>query len=162
MSKTLVIGFGNLYRRDDGVGHVIVNALRAQLGRQPLGEDEDGLDDLGHGLDSVVLHQLVPELAEVVSGYDLVIFVDAHVGAIPEEVREEHLVACYKSATVFHQLHPCTVLAMAGDLYGCPVRGVLISIKGHDFDFGDQLSPQTAALVPQAVDRVLALAAAGE
>ena len=162
MSKTLVIGFGNLYRRDDGVGFVTVNGLRAQLSRQPLGEEEDGLDELGHDLDTVVLHQLVPEFAEVVAGCDLVVFVDAHMGAIREEVREEQLVACYKPATVSHQLHPCTVLAMAGDLFGCCVHGVLLSVKGHDFDFGDQLSPQTAALVLEAVDRVLALAAEAE
>lgn len=160
--KTLVVGFGNAYRRDDGVGFVVVNTLRARLGRPPLDADDDGYGDQGHETDTLVLHQLVPEMAEHVSAYDLVVFVDAHVGSIPDPVREEQLEVCYRSATVSHQLHPCTVLAMAQEFYGrCP-RGVLLSILGRDFEFGEGLSEQTAELVPQVLDRVLALAAGGE
>lgn len=158
MHKTLVIGFGNTYRRDDGVAYVVLNGIRARLGLPPLDEEDDGLDDLGHPVDTILLHQLVPELADTVAAYDLLIFVDAHVGAIPELVREEELTACYKSATVSHQVHPCSLLAMADDLHGRQPRGVLLSVRGYDFDFGQGLSDQTEALVPQVVDRTLALA----
>jgi hypothetical protein len=51
---------------------------------------------------------------------------------------------------------------MARDLYGNEPRGMLLSIRGHDFDFGEELSPQTAALVGEAVDRILASMADGE
>ena len=37
-------------------------------------------------------------------------------------------------------------------------RGVLLSVRGYDFDFGEELSEGTAALIPGAVDRILALA----
>ena len=77
MKKTLVIGFGNVYRQDDGVGFVVVNALREKLGRSPLGVEDDGFDDLGHEIDTLLLHQLVPDLADVIAGYDLVVFLDA-------------------------------------------------------------------------------------
>jgi hydrogenase maturation protease len=157
VKRTLVIGFGNVYRRDDGVGFAVLNGVRKQLGKLPLDIDEDGFDDLGHELDTLLLHQLVPELADCIAPYDLVIFVDAHVGTIPELIREEELEACLKSATVSHQLHPCTLLAMAQELYGRRPRGVLLSIRGYDFEFGEGLSRPTAALVPQAVERVLAL-----
>jgi len=156
LTQTLVIGFGNVYRRDDGVGFAVLNALRERMGRPPLGTDECGYDDLGHELDTLFVHQLVPELAETVAKYDRVIFVDAHVGAIPDPIREEEVVARYESATVSHQLHPCSVLALAWDLYGGRLRGVLLSVRGYDFDFGDELSPQTAALVSECVDRILA------
>jgi hydrogenase maturation protease len=162
VKKTLVIGFGNVYRRDDGVGFVVVNALREKLGRPLLDVEDDGYDDLGHEVDTLLLHQLVPDLAETVAAYDLVIFVDAHVGTIPDPIREEELAACYRPAIVTHQLHPCTLLALAQELYGGQPRGVLLSIQGHDFDFGEELSAQTAALVPAAVDRVLTLAMHGK
>lgn len=158
MAKTLVIGFGNLYRRDDGVGFAVVNALRERVGRPPLGEEDDGFDDLGHAVDTILLHQLVPDLAEMVADYALVVFVDAHVESIGEPLHEEELAPSPKEALVPHQMHPCTVLALAHDLYGAWTRGVLLSLQGHDFDFGVGLSPETAALVPQAVERLLALA----
>ncbi|MBC7224931.1 MAG: hydrogenase maturation protease [Anaerolineae bacterium] len=157
-SRTLIVGFGNLYRRDDGVALAVVNALRERLGRPPLGEEDDGFDDLGHPVDTVLLHQLVPDLAEVVAGYDLVVFVDAHVESVGEPLHEEELMASPKEALVPHQMHPCTVLALAHSLHGARTRGVLLSLRGHDFDFGVGLSPETAALVPRAVARLLALA----
>jgi len=157
VSRNLVIGFGNLYRRDDGVGFVVLNAVREKLGRGSLAPDEDGYNDLGHEVDTLFLHQLVPELAELIAGYDRVVFLDAHVGLIPDPIREERIEARYRPGTVFHQLLPSTLLSVAQETYGhCP-EGILLSIKGHDFDFGEELSPETAVLVPQATIRVMAL-----
>ena len=156
--QVLVIGFGNVYRRDDGVAFHVLNVLRERLGRPVLAVDDDGFADLGHRIDTVLLHQIVPELADVASAYDLVVFVDAHVGSVPELIREEELMACFRSVTVSHQLHPCTLLALIQELHGRSVRGVLLSIIGHDFEFGEGLSAGTAALVPAAVERILALA----
>jgi hydrogenase maturation protease len=150
------MGFGNIFRRDDGVALRVVNALREHLNRPPMDWEEDGFDDLGHSVDTVLLHQLVPEVAETVSQYDQVIFVDAHVSQIEDPVRVEAIDACYRESTVPHQLHPCSILAMANELYGCSTEGLLVSVRGHDFDFGDQLSAQTARLVPQAADCILA------
>jgi hydrogenase maturation protease len=157
VSKTLVIGFGNVYRQDDGVAFEVLNALREQLGRPVFDMDDDGFDDLEHKVDTVLLHQLVPELTDFTARYDLIVFVDAHMGSIPEPIHEEELVACRKNATVSHQLHPCTLLALTHELHDRQPRGVLLSILGHDFDFGEGLSSETAALVPQAVARILTL-----
>ncbi len=156
-----MIGFGNVYRRDDGVAFIVLNALRERLGRSPLEIDDDGFDDLGQRVDTVLLHQLVPELADVAAAYDQVLFVDAHMGAIEALVYEQELEVCFKSTTVSHQMHPCSLLALVAELHGRAPRGVLISIRGHDFEFGEGLSDETAALVPQAVERILALAAPG-
>ena len=158
---TLVAGFGNLYRQDDGVARVVVNALRERLGRAPLDEMDDGFGDLGHRLDTVVLHQLVPELAEDLKDYDLVIFVDAHVGSgIVEPIHEEHLDVVYRAPFVYHQTHPSTVLALTAQMYGKSPRAILLSLLGHDFDFGQGLSAETAALVEPAVGRILTLVTA--
>jgi hydrogenase maturation protease len=155
--RTLVLGFGNIYRRDDGVAYVVLNAVRERLDRPLLGIDDDGFDDLGHAVDTVLLHQLVPELAETAAPYDQLVFVDAHVSEIEEPVRQEALEACYRSATVSHQLHPCTLLALVEGLRGEAPRGVLISVRGYDFDFGEGLSEKTAALVPEAVEQIMAV-----
>jgi hydrogenase maturation protease len=156
--RTLVCGFGNPYRRDDGVGRAVVNALCERLGRLPLDALDDGLDDLGHAVDTAVLHQLTPELAETLADYDLVIFVDAHMGNVPEDIREERLEAAHRTPFVYHQTHPATVLALAQQMHGQAPAGILLSLRGHDFDFGEGLSPETAALVPRAVERIIALA----
>ena len=76
---TLIVGFGNLDRGDDGVAYYVVNAVRRRLVHTPLAEDATGLESLGARVDSVFLVQLVPELLDVLAGYDRVIFVDAHV-----------------------------------------------------------------------------------
>jgi len=154
---TLIAGFGNTFRRDDGVGPAVVNAVRQRLGRPAFDPLEDGFDDLGHQVDTVVLHQLVPELAETVADYDLVIFVDAHVGSVPEAVREVRLEVAFETPFVSHQFHPSSVLALAQQMYGQAPEGVLLSLRGYDFEFGEGLSEQTAALVPQVVERILAL-----
>ena len=158
MKHTLIAGFGNTYRRDDGVGLAVVNAVRERLQRPLLEPLDDGFDDLGHEIDTVVLHQMVPEVAETVADYDLVIFVDAHLATLPAPIHEEHMNVEYKTPFVSHQFHPSTVLALAQQMYGKAPDAVLISILGHDFDFGEGLSEQTAALVPEAADRILALA----
>lgn len=163
MKKTLVVGFGNLYRRDDGVGRVVINRLRQRLGREPLDPLDDGFDDLGHQVDTVVMHQLVPELAETLADYMLVIFVDAHVGStIPEPLHEERLEVVHKTPFVYHQTHPSTVLALTRQMYDRVPEAVLISLLGHDFDFGEGLSEETAALVEPAVARIMALAESSE
>lgn len=158
MKHTLVAGFGNLYRRDDGVGRVVVDALRERLGYTPLDPMDDGFEDLSHTVDTVALHQLVPELAETLAAYDLVIFIDAHVGNLPEAMREERLAISFQTPFVSHQFHPSSVLALAQQMSGHAPEAVLISLRGQDFDFGEGLSPETAELVPQAVARILELA----
>jgi len=149
--RKLAIGFGNLYRRDDGVGPFLINELRTLVGREPLADDEDGFDDLGHEVDTIVVHQLVPELATTMADYDLVAFLDAHITEIEEPVLVEELECQYRNATVGHQMHPCALLALVRDLYHKSPKGVLISVRGHDWDFGLGLSDQTAGYVPEAM-----------
>ena len=157
MKKVLVAGFGNLYRRDDGVARFVVNALLKRLERPPLDPMDDGFEDLGQPVDVVLLHQLVPELAETLVDYDCVIFVDAHVETIPDLMHEERIDVSFRTPFVSHNTHPSTVLALTQQLHGRTPDAVLLSLLGHDFDFGEGLSPQTAALVEPAVDRILAL-----
>ena len=158
MKRVLVAGFGNLYRRDDGAGFAVVNALRKKMGQRPLGHLEDGFDELGHHVDTVVLHQLVPELADTVAEYDLLVLVDAHVNPQPEPLHEEPITVSQRTMSLIsHQSPPSLILELAFSMHKHAPAGVLLSIRGHDLNFGQGLSRKTAALVPLAVDRILEL-----
>jgi len=136
----------------------VANALLKRLGRAPLDSLDDGFEDLGHTVDVVALHQLVPELAETAKDYDLIIFVDAHVkNSMPAALHEERLAVAYRTPFVYHQTHPSTILALTQQMYAIVPEAVLLSIVGSDFNFGTGLSAETAALVAPAVTRILEL-----
>ncbi len=153
----MVIGYGNPSRRDDGVALCVVNALRMRWGQAVLTPLTDGWEDMGGTRDSLFLQQLTPELAPTLTQYDLAIFVDASLPEAAEPVRVERVVTGYRTGAISHHMEPATLLALARDLYGRAPAGFIVSVHGYDFNFGDELSPVTAALVPEAVERVEAL-----
>lgn len=155
--RSLVIGYGNPSRRDDGVALHVVNGLRERWGQPTLAPLIDGWDDLGGMRDSLFLQQLTPELAATLAEYDLVVFVDAALPQMEEPVRLERVAPGLRMAAVSHHMEPATLLALAGQLYGQAPAGWLASVRGHDLGFGEQLSPETAAAVPEAVARVARL-----
>ena len=157
MPRTLVVGYGNLDRADDGVAYYVVNALRHRLGQEALGEDNTGLEELGAQVDSVFLAQLVPELMDTLVNYRQVIFVDAHV---LEDVPDLHcapVLPAYVSSAFTHHMTPAMLLALLKVLYQQEPRGHIVSIRGHDFDFCRGLSVATEALVQPAVECIIQL-----
>ncbi len=154
MKRVLVIGYGNPYRRDDGVALAVVNGVRARQGRSLLEEGRDGLEELGGELDTLFLQQLTPEMAEIVARYEEVIFVDAHMGEGTELLREAVLEPAVRPAIVSHHLHPEALLALAKALWGKTPRARLLSIRGYNFDFGTELSPRTREGSERAVMRI--------
>jgi hydrogenase maturation protease len=155
--RTLVIGYGNPSRRDDGVALHVVNALRAHWGRPPLAPGEDGADELEGVRDSIFVQQLAPELAPLLPHYDLAVFVDAALPHAPSAVCVEPLQANLRLAAVSHHMEPATLLVLAATLYGRAPQAFLVSIRGQDFDFGEDLSATTGASVRAAADHVLQL-----
>lgn len=159
MTRTLIIGYGNLDRQDDGAAYVVVNALRGRLGQAFLAEDETGLEGLGGAVDSIFILQLGPELLEVVAGYDRVVFIDAHVRPDAPDVGVEPVLAEYATATFTHHMTPAMFLALLAALHGARPESYLVSIRGHAFDFEQGLTAETAELVEAAVDAVAGLLA---
>ena len=160
----LIVAYGNLSRRDDGVAFHVVRRLRERLGLPALAEGEPGeaVDDdyarWSNRLAVACMHQLAPETAELLAQHEIVVFVDAHVpGTDREPVEWQTVTPAYHSGMVSHHLKPDSVLALCHSLYGhCP-QGYVLSIVGTDFDFGETLSPSTAALLDQAVACLLEL-----
>jgi hydrogenase maturation protease len=156
-NRVLVIGYGNAYCRDDGVGLYVINALRRHFGDRALQADEDGLDELGREWDTVMLHQLVPEIALTVKDYGKVVFVDAHMGTLPDEVRIVSVREEYAFHAVTHHMSPGMILATARKTHGVAPQGFLVSVKGDDFQFGLGLSETTQVRADKAVRKILEL-----
>jgi hydrogenase maturation protease len=165
MMRTLVLGFGNLDRRDDGVAFEVINGLRRRLGQAPLAEGAPGpegplgLEGPGGSVAAVFLPQLGPELVDEAAAYDQVVFVDAHVQPELADLDWAQVQPEFTSQAFSHHLTPQTFLAWVQALYQRQPAGHIVSVRGHDFDFGRGLSPAAAAQVDPAVERILRLAA---
>mgnify|MGYP002399497109 CR=1 FL=1 len=157
MSRTIVVGYGNIDRADDGVAFEVINALRRRLGQKLLNEGDTGLEELGADVDSIFLIQLMPEIMEVLIGYDQVIFVDAHAGANANDLNCAPVKPEYVSSTFTHHMTPHSLLAFLKVLYNREPAGHIVSIKGYDFDFKRLLSYGTKSLVPASVEEILNL-----
>jgi hydrogenase maturation protease len=137
--KTLVIGYGNDSRRDDGVGRYVVEQLAK------------------HDLPDVELqtaHQLEVELAETLTHFDRVFFVDAAIPEAPAPVQHSIVTPTFQSHAVAHYLTPSDVLSLSETLYSHVPRAVLFSIRGRDFNFGTELSIDVRQLADEVAEQI--------
>jgi Ni,Fe-hydrogenase maturation factor len=99
--------------------------------------------------------QLTPEMAETLSQFERVCFIDAHTGAVPEEVHMEAVTGAYQASPFTHHLTAATLLALCAALYQAQPEAVLLSVRGYEFGFSRDLSPRTAELADQAADLIV-------
>ncbi len=159
MPRTLVVGYGNVHRADDGVAHHVINALRRYLGQEALAEDQTGLEGLGAETDSILLTQLAPELIDILADYDQIIFVDAHVRDDVPDLYHEIVPSEYVVSAFTHHMTPAMLLALLKAIHHREPAGHIVSIRGRDFDFHDRLSSATQVSVEPAVNQILCLVA---
>lgn len=133
--KILVCGYGNPFRTDDGVGHVLAPAIAALLKKR------------GEEAEVRLEHQLLPEMAEDFARYDLLIFADARVpgSSGPDsggfDMREIAPDPAFEGLNI-HSVGPEWVLALAARVGGRISPSLLISVEGESFDFGEELTPR--------------------
>ena len=155
MSRTLIIGYGNPDRQDDGVAYHILIMLAQHLGLPaPSSPEElflpsDGPVELQFAL------QLYPELAEELGKFNRVCFVDAHTGSIPDDLNLEELQPDFQRSPLTHHMTPATCLALCQVLYGKAPEAILVSVRGYAFGFERSLSPATSSLSDQAAGAIL-------
>ncbi|MCC7355033.1 MAG: hydrogenase maturation protease [Anaerolineae bacterium] len=156
MVRTLIIGYGNPDREDDGVAWHILHRLAERWGRavSPITES-GGLNQLDESPALLAILQLTPELAEEIARYDYVCFVDAHTGAYNEDIRFQPIASNFQTSPFTHHLTPESCLFLAATLYGHAPRARVLSVRGYRFGFSRTLSPETAALVEEAVESIL-------
>ena len=151
MKRLLIMGYGNPDREDDGVAWHILRALTEKLGLDSPLSYEDEFPESDY-IDFAFHLQLTPEMAEDISAYKHVCFVDAHTGNIPEPVRLIEVESEFQHSPFTHHLTPQSLMSMCETLYAKKPDAALLSVLGHRFLFTRQLSPETAHLVPQAVE----------
>jgi hydrogenase maturation protease len=156
MSQTLVIGYGNLDRGDDGAAFHVVNRLRERLGQRPLPEDVSGLETLEPET-AVFVPLLTPELAVDAAPCHRLVLVDAHETAEVRPVVYLRLQPEYRPPGLSHVLSPAMFLWLVQAVAGRACTAFLVSLRGHCFALQRGLSPETAAWVGPAADRVLKL-----
>ncbi len=154
MSNSLIIGFGNLDRQDDGVAWHILASLTKRLGRNLDVSTEDDFEFGGQNPELLFMLQLTPELSEKIARAGRVCFVDAHTGSVPEEVHEASLTVEFQNSPFTHHMTPETCLALANALYGGAPPAILVSVRGYEFGFERTLSARTQGSVEEAVDRI--------
>jgi hydrogenase maturation protease len=153
LKKALIIGYGNPDREDDGVAWHILRALTSRLGLDSPESYEDEFPE-SDWIDFAFHLQLTPEMAEDISAYGYICFVDAHTGSIPEPVRLINVESEFQHSPFTHHLTPQSLLSMCETIYGKKPHAVLLSVLGHRFLFSRQLSEETAELVPHAVNLI--------
>ncbi len=152
--NTLFIGYGNPDRQDDGVAWHVLAGIATQLGMEPSTSWEDPLPCAPEA-DFAFYLQLTPELAEDLTAYDRVCFVDAHTGKIPENVQMVDVTPEYQTSPFTHHLTPEMLLSMCESVYNYKPEAILISVRGYEFGFETELSPFTESLVTEAVERTV-------
>jgi hydrogenase maturation protease len=155
--RTLVLGYGNVDRGDDGVGYHVVNLLAQHFGHSGVEAYSDLPEELTENVGALFGRQLTPEMAEILTEYDRVIFVDAHTGAYDEELRAVEVEPGYVPAALTHHLTAETLLALTEVMFGGSPKGYLYSARGYEFEFSNDLSQRTQTLVERVVEGILAL-----
>jgi hydrogenase maturation protease len=145
MPRILIVAYGNPLRCDDGIAWRAADALEGKFAAAEV--------------EILRLHQLAPELAETVSRFGAVIFVDAAARSDTSagEVGCEEIFPSASENRFTHQLSPHTVLSLAAQLYGACPRAFCVTSTGLCFEHGDSLSPEVAASLPGLVSRIEAL-----
>lgn len=153
MKKTLIIGYGNPDRQDDGLAlHLLVEMakiLNWLLSDPP----EDTFFPQGRQPDLWFCLQLVPEMAETVSQYDRVCFLDAHTG-LAEEIIAAPLAPAFQVSALTHHLAPASLLSICQALSNRVPEAVLISVQGDQFGFSRDLSTSAERRVPLALQYI--------
>lgn len=138
MNRILAIGYGNPLRGDDGFGQAVAERLQQSLS-QP------------HSVEFLMPIQLTPELAETLTGFDHVFFIDAAIGTQPGRLTLQELEEGNSDSGYTHQLDPDALLSTTKILYGIRPRGYLLTVEAVNFELGQSLSATVQGSLPQAI-----------
>lgn len=143
---TLIIGYGNTLRSDDGLGW----HAAARLAEDPRLRRAQVLWQ----------HQLTPELAVDVSEASLVVLVDISVGDEAGAISVRRLDPTPGAESAWsHHIEPAALVALARELWSASPPVYVVSVGAASLDVGDRLSPAVERALPAVVDAVVAIVA---
>ncbi len=142
MPKSLIIGYGNSLRSDDGAGYKAVTILEPELSSAEV--------------QFIATHQLTPELSEAISRASRVLFVDAsHEGGAGEICFEGILRDPYfQPGGLTHDLTPSALLELSARYFQAEPEAWLLTITGETFELGENFSPPVQAGWDEYLDRI--------
>jgi hydrogenase maturation protease len=144
-SKTVVIGIGNPFRNDDGIGPAV--AARIEEQRPP-------------GVRVIISDGEPSGLLEAWDGADLAVVVDA-IHRVPASPGSIHRLTAGQletggTAASSHGLGVPDALRLGRALGRLPRRVVIFAVEAADTGAGTELSPPAAAALPEVVAAVMA------
>lgn len=144
--KILVIGYGNSLAGDDALGFYAVQKLVGS--------------ELPANVAVKYIHQLMPEHAEEISEYDVLIFIDAE---DPEgnntdsgifNCRKIKFEELHDRASSAHEYTLDSILLISLELYKKIPEVYLLTVTGKSFLTSDRLTPVVEERLPEVVDMV--------
>lgn len=135
--RTLVIGYGNVLRSDDGVGVFLAARLA-----------EEGIREV----EVRTFHQLPVELADDLPRFRRVILVDCSSSGPAVQIRKISPEGGRTSGS--HHLGPEALAALAEKVYGASPEIYLCTVRGEDFEFGDRMTEATLRRAERAAERI--------
>jgi hydrogenase maturation protease len=145
MSRCVVVGVGNAYRGDDGVGLAVAERLR---------------EAVAAGVEIVTCEQEASRVIDAIEGRDAAVLVDASSsGAAPGTIHRFDASAepvparSFRSST--HAFGVGEAIELARALGKLPATVVVYGIEGARFTAGEGLSPAVDAAVEPAANAVM-------
>ena len=122
--KTIIIGYGNPGRQDDGLGPAFIDSFQALSEKVELQSN----------------YQLTVEDALEINNYEQVIFVDASIDC-QTSFHLEKITQTNNSGFGSHSLTPQAVIQLSNSLYQHFPKAYILAIRGYEFDqFEEKLS----------------------
>lgn len=117
--KFVLVGFGNEFRRDDGLGIKL-------------------LDLIDEKMPKIKIQGLSVDLIDEIKDFEIVIFIDASIEG--ENINFRKIEKEKKFSPLTHHMSPEELLIWAENINKKNYEFYLLSIRGYDFDFGEGLS----------------------
>jgi hydrogenase maturation protease len=140
MKKTLIYGYGNPGRQDDGLGVLLVEAIEKWAGEQ-------GLENLSFDNN----YQLNIEDAANIAAYERVIFADAS----QEEIDSFSLTRVEPSAKVeftMHAVSPAFIVHLCESIYQKTPECLLLHIRGYEWEFARAVTPNALENLEKSIE----------
>jgi hydrogenase maturation protease len=139
-AKTLLIGYGNTLRGDDGAGQRVATTIA---------------DWNLPNLQAIAVHQLLPELAEPLAAVQRAFFVDVYPADTDQGLQIHRLEMNFHGKLLSgHTADPRSLLALTEQIYGTVPVSWWILIPAIQFEFGEQISGVTEQGINDALQQI--------
>lgn len=123
--QTLIVGYGNTLRGDDGVGYLAAEQIAGW--NLP-------------GVAAIACHQLTPELAAALADCDRVLFIDATLPGTATTVQLRSLQPALATSLDAHRSDPAALLQLTAQLYDRSPPAFHLLLPTATMPFTEELS----------------------